>query len=623
MAEFEIIFAFAVLFCVFIAFMKEVVGPHIVAMTGMMALLLAGIINTEDVLSVFSNSAPATIACMFIISAALDRTGVIDYIGQTLLKLSNKSAVTGIFALLIFVMVVSAFMNNTPVVIILAPVVIRLAESMKQYPSRFLIPLSYTAIMGGACTLIGTSTNILVDGVAQAHGMPAMQMFEITGPGMLMAAAGISFMALMGRFLLPERMPPKDQVDEEVQRKRFVAEAIIPVDSLLIGKTLNEVQFTQGEDYEIIDLIRKDRGNRYGLNDALAALLSNFKKDEEDIPSTAPKSVSHLRNIPLEAGDILVFKLAKDELVELSKHIGVDFDPQRAHFSDALPTRSVTISEGVIGPNSNLIGRQLKNVRFRYRYRCFAIAIHRNEKNISSDLGSVVLKEGDTLVLEGEEDDLQRLFETEGLLNSTQIRQVSFSLTKAIISVATIIGVVVLSALGIMPIAGLAFIGAMAVILSGCVTPEQAYKAIEWKILMLIFGMLGIGMAMEKSGAMELLVTTAVQYIEPLGPVVILGIVYLLTSFLTEIITNNAVAIVMTPIVIGMAHTLGLDPKPFIVAVMMAASASFATPIGYQTNTFVYAAGGYKFTDFLRVGVPMNIIMWIVAMLVIPLFWSF
>ena len=309
--------------------------------------------------------------------------------------------------------------------------------------------------------------------------------------------------------------------------------------------------------------------------------------------------------------------------MELSKHIGVDFDPQRAHFSDALPTRSVTISEGVIGPNSNLIGRQLKNVRFRYRYRCFAIAIHRNEKNISSDLGSVVLKEGDTLVLEGEEDDLQRLFETEGLLNSTQIRQVSFSLTKAIISVATIIGVVVLSALGIMPIAGLAFIGAMAVILSGCVTPEQAYKAIEWKILMLIFGMLGIGMAMEKSGAMELLVTTAVQYIEPLGPVVILGIVYLLTSFLTEIITNNAVAIVMTPIVIGMAHTLGLDPKPFIVAVMMAASASFATPIGYQTNTFVYAAGGYKFTDFLRVGVPMNIIMWIVAMLVIPLFWSF
>lgn len=623
MAEFEIIFAFAVLFCVFIAFMKEVVGPHIVAMTGMMALLLAGIINTEDVLSVFSNSAPATIACMFIISAALDRTGVIDYIGQTLLKLSNKNAVTGIFALLIFVMVVSAFMNNTPVVIILAPVVIRLAESMKQYPSRFLIPLSYTAIMGGACTLIGTSTNILVDGVAQAHGMPAMQMFEITGPGMLMAAAGISFMALMGRFLLPERMPPKDQVDEEVQRKRFVAEAIIPVDSLLIGKTLNEVQFTQGEDYEIIDLIRKDRGNRYGLNDALAALLSNFKKDEEDTPSNTPKSVSHLRNIPLEAGDILVFKLAKDELVELSKHIGVDFDPQRAHFSDALPTRSVTISEGVIGPNSNLIGRQLKNVRFRYRYRCFAIAIHRNEKNISSDLGSVVLKEGDTLVLEGEEDDLQRLFENEGLLNSTQIRHISFSLTKAIISIATIIGVVVLSALGVMPIAGLAFVGAMAVILSGCVTPEQAYKAIEWKILMLIFGMLGIGMAMEKSGAMELLVTTAVQYIEPLGPVVILGIVYLLTSFLTEIITNNAVAIVMTPIVIGMAHTLGLDPKPFIVAVMMAASASFATPIGYQTNTFVYAAGGYKFTDFLRVGVPMNIIMWIVAMLVIPLFWSF
>ncbi|NCT40065.1 MAG: sodium-coupled transporter [Alphaproteobacteria bacterium] len=620
--DFNITFTFLVLAAVFAAFIRERVGPHIVALTGMGALLLTGAISTGDMLNVFSNSAPITIACMFVISAALDRTGVVDAMGRFLLRMSGKSDIQGIAALIAIVVIVSAFMNNTPVVIILTPVVITLAQKLKHYPSKYLIPLSYAAIMGGTCTLIGTSTNILVDGIAREYGQPAFGMFEITLPGLCFVVAGMLYMGLVGRFLLPDRMPPKDEIEDPAQRKRFVAEAVITADSPLIGKTLNEVQFTDSESYEIIDLVRRERGNRLGMSDSITALLSNIRKtaDEELVK---PKRVSPLRDIPLEAGDRLVFKADRDQLIELKKHIGVEFDPERTHLSESLPARSVIVVEGLISQGSDMISKKVRDLRLRRRYGCFIIGLHRMDKNITGDIGNTVLRENDTLFLEGPEDELTKLFEIEQILSASQIRQRDLDTRRAPIAIITILAVVALSALNIMPIAGLSFLGALVVILSGCVTAERAYKTIDWRILLLIFGMLGVGAAMENTGAMELVVKHTVELVEPLGPIVILAIVYLLTSILTEIVTNNAVAIVMTPIVIGLATTLGLDPRPFIVAVMFAASASFATPIGYQTNTFVYAAGGYKFKDFLKIGVPLNIIMLIVAMIVIPLFWSF
>jgi di/tricarboxylate transporter len=251
------------------------------------------------------------------------------------------------------------------------------------------------------------------------------------------------------------------------------------------------------------------------------------------------------------------------------------------------------------------------------------IGLHRMGRNITGEIASTVLQENDTLVLEGPEDELTKLFENEQILSASQVRHRELDTARAPIAIAAIFAVVFLSAFGIMQIASLAFLGALTVLLTGCVSMERAYKCIDWRILLLIFGMLGIGAAMENTGAMELLVRTTVDAAEPFGPMVILAIVYLITSVLTEIATNNAVAVVLTPIVIGIAASLGLDPRPFLVAVMFAASASFATPIGYQTNTFVYAAGGYKFRDFLKIGLPMNLIMWAVAMIVIPIFWSF
>lgn len=618
----DIIFTLFVLGAVFVAFLRERIGPHLIALTGMTALLLYGAISTNDMLSVFSNSAPITIACMFVISAALDSTGVVDAMGRFLLRVSGKSGVAGIVFLVFVVLIVSAFMNNTPVVIILTPVVITLAHKFKHYPSKYLIPLSYAAIMGGTCTLIGTSTNILVDGVAQKYGQPAFSMFEITMPGMCLVLVGMVYLALAGRFLLPERVPPKDEIDDPALRKRFVTEAVITVGSPLIGKTLNEVRFTNNEEYEIIDLVRKEQGNRFGLSDALSVLLSSLRTTADEDEEKPKKKISPLRDIPLEVGDRLVFKVDKDELIELKKHIGVDFDPDRSHVSESFPPRQVIVVEGVLGPGSDLIKRRVRDLRLRRRYGCFVIGLHRKDRNLTGDIGNTVLQENDTLIIEGPEEEIEKMFEYEQILSASQVRQRGLDTGRAPIAIAAILAVVFLSTVGVMPIAGLAFIGAVAVILTGCVSLDQAYRVIDWRILLLIFGMLGIGIAMENTGAMEMIVDVSVSLAQPFGPIVILAIVYLITSVLTEIVTNNAVAIVMTPIAIGLATSMGLDPRPFIVAVMFAASASFATPIGYQTNTFVYAAGGYKFRDFMVIGIPMNILMWLTAMLVIPWFWN-
>lgn len=621
----QIFLTVAVLFGVFYAFVTEKMPSYLVAMTGMSILLFFGALDSTDMLNVFSNSAPITIACMFVISAALVQTGVIDAIGRFLIKMTAINRYLGVIVMFFMVLIVSAFMNNTPVVIILTPVFIALARQLKAFPSKYLIPLSYISILGGACTMIGTSTNILVNSIAQENGLPAFNMFDITIPGMIMATSGILFIALFGRFLLPERQPPIDALSAEQKAKRFLAEATIQPESHLIGKTLNEINLLESDDYEIIDLIRYEQNLKKNGAVKDETIFSRFfaKKTKSIEVITDAPIISTFRDTPLSQGDKIVFRLNKDAINELQDYMGINFDPQKNYMGEFLPFRKTNVIEAIIPPNSNFIGYRIKDLGIRRSYGCFIIGVHRKDKNIIGDLANIILRDGDSIILEGAEHDLERFMNNQNVLDASQVRNLDIDTAKAPIALITLGFVVGLSAVGLMPIHSLALIGAMIVILTRCVTPEEAYKTIEWRILLLIFGMLGIGAALQNTGAAAMTVDYLVNLIKDFGPLFILAAVYILTSILTEIVTNNAVAILLTPIVMTVTTTLGYDPTPFIVAIMFGASASFATPIGYQTNTFVYAAGGYKFMDFVKIGLPMNILMFVVAMIIIPMFWSF
>jgi di/tricarboxylate transporter len=546
---------------VLIAFVRETFSPDVVAMLAFGLLLAAGILTSKEALSVFSNAGPIAVGAMFVLSAALERTGVVERVGRLTRHAAGYNPTLALAGLMLIVMGLSAFMNNTPVVVILTPVVIALARMLKLAPSRLLIPLSYAAIFGGTTTLIGTSTNLIVNGVATQHGLPPISMFEITLPGMVIGLGGIAYLALFGRWLLPDRAP---NVVEPLGR-RFVTEFLIPTESPFVGKTLEEARLTGDRGVTVIDVIR--HGNSYR---------------------------SQLQELMLEAGDRLVVSSTAADVMGLHESGSLLFGARDQHYVEALDTQPTVMMEGVVGPQSRLIGFRISDLNFRRFFGVYILAIYRQGHELRQNFDDITLESGDTLLLQGPPDGLRRQFERRVLVNLTEPEELPYRRGKARIAVGAIVLVMTLAAFDALPIEALAIMAAAIVVATGCLTASEAYEAIHWRILMLIFGMLALGLV---------------------------SMIFLFTSALTEVVSNNATAIILTPIAIGLAQELGVDPRPFMMAVLFAASATFATPIGYQTNTFVYGIGGYRFADFLRVGVPMNILAWLTASIVIPWYW--
>ena len=578
------VLALTIVVIMFIMFLRESLPTEVVALTGAAVMLVLGILPYEDAQAVLQNAAPWTIAAMFIVMGALVRTGALDVLTRLAERYAKTHPKTAVVGVIVAVMAASAIMNNTPVVVVMIPVVVQLSQSLGTKASKLLIPLSYAAIMGGSLTLIGTSTNLLVDGVARSQGLEPFGIFEILPIGLVVCAWGLIYMALFAPRLLPARDSMANMLSDRSKMK-FFTEAVIPPESNLIGRDVLDVQLFKREGVRLIDVVRGD----LSLRRDLAA-------------------------VQLQVGDRVVLRTQMTELLSLQ----ANKELKRVDQVSAVETSTVEV---LITPGCKMVGRSLGALRLRRRYGVYPLAVHRRNQNIGRQLDDLIVKVGDTLLLEGAMGDIQRLASDMDMVDVSQPSARAFRRGHAPIAIAALTGIVALAALNVAPILMLAILAVALVLVTGCIDAEEAFSFVDGRLLALIFSMLAVGAGLQNSGAINLIVDNISPYLGTLSPFYVIFAVFLMTTVLTEIVSNNAVAVIMTPIAISLGSALGMDPRPLVVAVMIAASCAFATPIGYQTNTLVYGPGGYRFTDFMRIGIPLNLSMSLLASAVIPLIW--
>lgn len=597
----QMFFVLLVVTICIILLVREIFSPEIVAMGALCVLMLSGILTTPEALTVFSNPAPLTVGAMFILSHALQKTGSISIIGKFLSRHSGKSLQMILLTTGALVAVSSAFVNNTPIVAIFLPVLLGLARTRNIPASKLLIPLSYASIMGGCCTLIGTSTNLIVSGVMRDYQIPSLGMFDLAAVGVPLAIIGLLYLTLISPWLIPDRQNITALLTED-ERKHHFCHVLVQPGSPLIGKPITESGL----------LKRKSEFRLLEVRRAGARLM-------KPLPDTDIRAYDRLMISVTEKN---MRPSGYEDEVTLSQTVKEEFG------FEVLSTIEGSIFEGVISPHSHLIGQTVKGIRFRQTYGMLVLALHRKGENISEGYENLPLKFGDTLLMLGPKHFYEELRRQGDFMFLEDQQTPQADQKKAVWAVLAISSVVALATLTTIPIVTCAIMACVFVALMGCLKPEEAYHTIDWSILFLIYGMLGVGKAMEETQTAawlaESIIGLAQVMVSPeILPYVALSLCYLLTSILTETLSNNATAVVMAPVAINLALNLDVDPTPFAVATMLAASAAFITPIGYQTNTMVYGAGGYRFTDFIKVGVPLSLLFWITASFLIPRIWPF
>jgi di/tricarboxylate transporter len=592
MPEISAMLALAVVAAAMFLFISGKLGVDVIALCVLAGLIVLGLIRPDQALYGFASPATATVAAMFVLSAGLVRTGLVEWLSRWLDKLAGRGETQLILVLCFAIAFLSAFIVNTATVAIFIPVATVLAMSRRVSPSKVLMPLSFASQFGGVCTLIGTSTNILVNSIAVSRDMKAFGLFEFAPLGMAMSGAGILYLMLVGRWMLPKRSVAAEEVDK-YRLADYLAELSVAEQSPLVGKKWDKRRASKGANVNLIKIIRGD------------------------------KPVSRPSNTIIREGDILLIHGDVDKLMSMKERLGLGIQAGVTMDDRELSSDEVRLVEVLIPPRSTLVGRTLRGSGFLRRYHSVALAIQRRGRILRHRLRDIRLDGGDTLLLKVGKKDVPRLIKASGVIVTNELTELYLRKDRAVIALLVFLAVLALAAFRIVPILVAALIGAVGMVLGRCISVEEAYQAIDWKVVFLLGGIIPLGLALEQSGAAQWLAGSIVSPFAGFGPVMVLAALYLFTAILTELMSNNAAAVILAPIALSLAASMNVDPRPFLVAITFAASTSFATPIGYQTNTMVYAPGGYQFTDYTRVGGPLNLIFWGLAVLLIPMIWPF
>ena len=595
----EIIFLVVIILIALVLFISELFPIDVTALLVLGLLLILGLVSPAESLAGFSNPAVMTIACLFVMSYALQKSHILEYVIISVNKLIDKSRVIGMIAYLFCIGIASAVVNNTAIVAIFMPVTIRLADKYKISPSKVLIPLSYAAILGGTLTLVGTSTNLIVNSILvdTSGGTVSLGMLEFAKFGIIKFVIGLVYIFTIGYKLLPTRVAKSSSI-EDYSLDGYLTEFRVNENSPLCGKTLLDRKINENYDVIVLDVLRGGE-----------IITSN------------------LRGLSLQKDDVLFVKGSFDNFQRLKEIENLALLTDEKLTQEELEQENHILAECLVTDNSELIGQTLQDANFRRTFGSFVLAIRREGEVIRRKLAHFILKPFDTLLVYGPKDRISQLASKEGFIVLGKADANLDSHPLWWLSIVTILCAVGLAIFKVVPIVVGVILGVIILLLAKVITPNEAYSSIHWQVIIVIAAFLPMGVAIQRTG-LDVMIGNGIGSIvnlfpEHLIPYFLLAIIYLITMILTEIASNAATAIIMTPITLTLAASFGFDPKPFIFAVCYAASASFITPVGYQTNLMVYGPGGYRYSDYIKVGLPLGIILWIVSVMVIPMIWPF
>ena len=592
----DIILVMILLLFGFIMFVTEVFSIDVTAMILLTILFMLGYLTPSEALSGFSNPAVITIAFLFIISRALQKTRILEYLIVRVRRLADKSILIGRAVYLFTIGVASAVVNNTAIVAIFMPVSIRLAQKYKMSPSKMLIPLSYSAILGGTLTLVGTSTNLLVNSIyVKVPGVEPMGMFEFFKYGAILMVVGLLYILFIAPMILPSRTSTSS-LTKSYRLGGYLTEMRITAESPLNGRTCLERGINKNYDVMVLDILRDNK------------MITNM-----------------IRLTKLKEGDVLFVRGTLENFLRMKEVEKVALLTDEKLTQEELEQEDNVVLECLITDKSDLVGKSLMTSNFRRRFGSFILAIRREGTIVREKIAHVVLSAYDTLLVYGPKNKVNELSKTNEFV---VLGEVDAELRKQRfwwMTIVVIIGTIALAAFGFMPIVKSAMLGVVILLALKILTPQESYQSINWQVIILISALIPVGIVIQKTGTagwIAGLISSATESVpSEWQPRVLLALIYFITIFLTEISSNAATAIIMTPISIAVAQQMGFDPRAFVFAVAFAASASFITPVGYQTNLMVYGPGGYKFSDYIRVGFPLAFIFWIMAIFILPILW--